>query len=152
MRRLAALIALPALALLAGCGEQSEPAGRPQPAATASTTSAAPKAADEYDGAQRLVGGLNEAGIACLNWERTENPIGALERGSCYIGTEEIIASIYSSDEAAADEPEQKAALLGGASDVIMVVGGNWTLSCDVRELCEQIAQKFGGTMTYLPA
>jgi hypothetical protein len=150
MRRLAALIALPTLAL-SGCGGQGEPAGGSKRPVAIIPSSAAPKAVDQYDGAQRLVGALNESGIACLNWERTENPTGAEELGSCYVGTEEIVAAIYSDHEQAAAEPQSKADLLAGIVEVDVVVGGNWTLSCDSADLCREISQKFGGVFTRIP-
>lgn len=141
----------------AGCGNTHQPdaeRSKPMPALTSSSPSPSPKptAADEYDTAQRLVGGLNEAGIACLNWERTENPIGAEERGSCYVGTEEVVVSIYGSHKDAAADPDAKAEILRGVSDVDMVVGGNWTLSCDSEALCTEIASRFGGEQTHIPA
>jgi hypothetical protein len=153
MRPLPAVLA--AVVLLAGCGGNTDqPATRSTPAATTPSPSPSPTPAgkDEYDGAQRLAGGLNEAGIACLNWERTENPIGAEERGSCYVGEEEIVASIYATAGEAAAAPEEHAALLAGISDTVMVVGGNWTLSCDSTSLCGQIEKKFGGRLVVIPA
>jgi hypothetical protein len=141
--------------VLAGCAQPNKATGFTEPAATpqaATTTTPPPRAEDEYDGAQRLVGALNEAGVACLNWERTENPIGADERGSCYVGTQEIVASIYANHEDAAAEPESKGVLLAGVSDVDVVVGGNWTLSCDEADLCQQIADDFGGELVHIDA
>jgi hypothetical protein len=154
-----AVFAAAALLLLASCGGKSnryaEPHTQPTPAVTTASPATAaptPNAAEEYDGAQRLVGGLNQAGIACVNWERTEDPIGALERGSCYVGTEEVVTSIYASHEDAAAEPDVHADLLSGVDDVDMVVGGNWTLSCDTSQLCDEIEQKFGGEHVHIPA
>jgi hypothetical protein len=149
------LATITAVVLLAGCGSSADrAASKPAPTVTTTRPSPAPSpaAAEEYDGAQRLVGGLNEAGIACINWERTENPIGADERGSCYVGEEEIVASIYASHDEAAAQPEEKAALLVGVVDTVFVVGGNWTLSCDSTSLCRQIEQEFGGELVVIPA
>lgn len=154
MRSLAALAAI-ALLTITGCADTASPANdSPAPAAAepSPTQSPTPAAKKEYDGAQRLVGGLNEAGIACLNWERTENPIGADERGSCYVGEEELVVSIYASHDEAAAHPKEKAALLAGISDVYTIVGGNWTVSCDTRDLCALIEGQFGGELMEIPA
>lgn len=146
MRAAGTIVALSLLALTACSG--GETPSSPAPV----VTSTAPRAAQEYDGAQRLVGASNAAGVACLNWERTENPIGAVERGSCYVGTEEIVASIYGDRTEAEAEPTNKAQLLAGIGDVDMIVGGNWTLSCDTEELCARIARDFGGEHVHIPA
>jgi hypothetical protein len=148
----ATLIALGA----AGCADSTTPAASPATSTTAASPSPSvpptPPAQDEYDTAQRLVGALNKAGTTCINWERVETPIGALERGSCYAGTEEIVASIYGSQEEAAAEPANKGEILAGVSDVVMVVGGNWTLSCETEETCERIEASFGGRLIVVPA
>jgi hypothetical protein len=149
--RAARIIAALSILALTACSNGGTPTAAP---ATPSpvTKSSAPAAAEEYDGAQRLVGALNGAGIECLNWERTEDPIGAVERGSCYVGTEEVVASIYADHAEAEAQPDSKAQMLAGISDVDMVVGGNWTLSCDRQDLCAQIARDFGGKHIHIPA
>jgi hypothetical protein len=148
--RLFSVTAAVAVVLLATACSSDKPA---VPAAAVTTkASAAPKAADTYDGAQRLVGALNAAGVACLNWERTEDPTGALERGSCYVGTEEIVTSIYASHADAEADVDTKSQLLAGVDDVDVVVGGNWSLSCDTAVLCTEIGQKFGGHHYHVPA
>lgn len=154
MRSPAALAAI-ALLTIAGCADTTSPASSTaEPAAIepSPAPSPTPVAKEKYDGAQRLVGGLNEAGIACINWERTENPIGADERGSCYVGEEELVVSIYASHEEAVADPQQKAAVLTGISDVYAIVGGNWTVSCDTRNLCATIEGTFGGELVEIPA
>lgn len=164
MRSRAALAVL-LLATLAGCGSNTPAASSPTEQASAQTTPATttsptpspspspiPVAKDEYDGAQRLLGGLTKVGIDCINWERTPDPIGADERGSCYVGEEELVVSIYATREDAAAEPESKAVILEGVADVHMVVGGNWTLSCDTQAMCQTIEESFGGKLVVIPA
>lgn len=123
-----------------------------QPASATPTTTTSPTARDEYSSAQQLVAGLNTAGIACINWERTDSPIGALERGTCYAGEDGIVASIYSSHADAVGAPSKLAALASGVVDISMVVGGNWTLSCDTEQLCQQVEADFGGDLVVIPA
>jgi hypothetical protein len=148
--RLFSVTAALAVVLLAAACSSDKPAA---PAAAVTTkASAAPKAADTYDGAQRLVGALNAAGVPCLNWERTEDPTGALERGSCYVGTEEIVASIYASHEDVEADQMSKVQLLAGVSDFNEVAGGNWTLSCDSAAMCSTITHQFGGRLIHVPA
>jgi hypothetical protein len=149
MRLIPVAAALALILSAAGCGT-NKPAA-PTPTAT-TKASAAPKAADEYDGAQRLVGALNTAGIPCLNWERTENPTGAIERGSCYVGTEEVVTSIYATHADAEADVDSKAQMLAGVGDVDEVVGGNWSLSCDSSTLCTDIERKFGGRHVHVAA
>lgn len=149
-------IAAALVLLVSGCGSidappAPAPASAPAPSSPPPSTPA-PQASATYDSVQRLVGALNAAGIACLNWERTENPTGAVERGSCYFGTEEVVASTYETEEEAAAAPQEKASLLAGISDVNMVVGGNWTLSCDSQQLCGIIEKVFGGKHVIITA
>jgi hypothetical protein len=127
----------------------SEPQTQPAPAVTA--PSPKPSPSDEYLSAQHLVAALNTAGVPCLNWEQTDNPIDALDLGSCYVGEDEIVAATYNTHEEAASEPDYKAALLEGVSDVNVVVGGKWTFSCDTTALCQQIVDKFGGELVTIP-
>lgn len=151
-RRRVALAVLPLL-LLAGCGNSShlsEPQAQPAPAVT--TAAPKPSPSDEYLSAQHLVAALNTAGVPCLNWQQTDNPLNALDLGSCYVGEEEVVAATYSSHEEAAGEPDYKAAILKGVSDVYVVVGGKWTLSCDTTALCQQIVDKFGGELVTVAA
>ena len=149
MTRRLAVAAL--LLVVAGCGQPNKAAGfHDTPSPSAAATSSPPRALDEYDAVQRLVGALNEAGIACVNWERTDNPLYAKELGSCYVGTEEVVTAIYSTHEGAAAEPEIKAGMFAGLGDVDVVVGGNWTLSCDSNALCSQIEDKFGGELVHI--
>jgi PBP1b-binding outer membrane lipoprotein LpoB len=148
MRRIAAAALF--VSLLAGCSSS------PAPATAEATAQPSPtpafRAADTYDGAQRLVGGLNESGIACINYDGIDNPIGALERGSCYVGTEEVVASVYASHDDVESDVVKKVQLLAGSSDVNMVTGGNWALSCDSQTLCTDISQRFGGELHHVPA
>jgi hypothetical protein len=41
--------------------------------------------------------------------------------------------------------------LIDGALEVVMVVGGNWTLSCDSTSLWRTIEMKFGGKLVVIP-
>lgn len=151
-RRRAAIAAL-SLLLLAGCGNSNRYTDPQTPAAPAVTTAAPkPSPSDEYLSAQHLVAALNTAGVACLNWQQTDKPLNALDLGSCYVGEDEVVAATYSTHEDAAGEPDYKAALLAGVSDVNVVVGGKWTFSCDTAVLCQQIAAEFGGEMVHIPA
>lgn len=141
--------AITAAVLLLALTACSSPSASPAPSATptmAASPSARARAAQTYDGAQRLVGGLNEAGVACLNWERTEDPIGATERGSCYVGTEEVVTSIYASHAEVVADADSKQEMLANIGGTHMVLGGNWALSCDSEALCADIVTRFGGT------
>lgn len=151
-RCLAALAVLPLL-LLAGCGDSNRYTD-PQTQAAPAVTTAAPKPSpsDEYLSAQHLVAALNTAGVPCLNWQQTDNPLNALDLGSCYVGEEEVVAATYSTHEDAAGEPDYKAGLLAGVADVNIVVGGKWTFSCDTAALCQRIAAEFGGEFVTIPA
>lgn len=106
----------------------------------------------KYATAVQLVGALNRAGTACGGWEAVSDPIGAQERGSCHVGSEEVTTAIFTTSAAAEAEPQEKAELLAGISDVHMVVGPNWTLGCDSAGLCKTIADKFGGKMVTIPS
>ncbi|MEV6493391.1 hypothetical protein AB0M20_32940, partial [Actinoplanes sp. NPDC051633] len=90
--------------------------------------------------------------LRCRNWEETQGALGALERGSCFVGSKEVVVSIYDSHEEAAGEPAAHAELLAGVSDTIMVVGENWTLSCEETSICERIESDFGGELVIIPA
>lgn len=138
--------------LMAACGDSNRYA-EPQTQGAPAVTTAAPKPSpsDEYLSAQHLVAALNTAGVPCLNWEQTDNPINALDLGSCYVGEDEIVAATYNTHAEVAGEPDYKAALLEGVSDVNVVVGGKWTFSCDTTALCQQIVDKFGGELVTIP-
>ena len=72
----------------------------------------------EYATAVLLVAALNKAGTNCDGWEAVPDPIGAQERGSCQVGTEEVTTAIFTTDAATQDEPRKKAELLAGITDV----------------------------------
>ncbi|MEU8158130.1 hypothetical protein AB0B94_31130 [Micromonospora sp. NPDC048986] len=149
-RHLTAVAVLLLAGAVAGCdsGSSSTPAtsGTTQ-AASASKTPAATR----YDTPQALVGALETGGINCGGYDPTEGVIGAVARGSCYIGDAEVVVSIYATKADAAGEPAKKHQLLAGVADVVMTVGENWTTSCDTPADCEKIAKVIGGQYTRIP-
>lgn len=95
---------------------------------------------------------MERHGIACTGYDPTDGVIGAVGRGSCYIDGEEVLVSVYATKADAEAEPQRKHALLAGVSDVVVVVGENWTASCDVVAHCERIASGVGGRLVQVPA
>lgn len=138
-RHLATAAALTLAALLAGCGGSDEPTPDPTPTAA------------RYAQPQDLVAALETAGINCARYDPTDGAVGAVGRGSCYIGDAEVVVSVYATTADAAEEPERKRQFVGGLIDIIMVVGPNWTTSCDQLADCEMIAEATGGKLNHLP-
>lgn len=62
-----------------------------------------------------------------------------------------MVASIYDSRGEAAAQPRLHSELVDGALEVVIIVGGNWTLSCDSTSLCRTIEVKFGGKLVVTP-
>ncbi len=130
----ALLLAVP----LAGCGGWVKPDPAPSPA--------------KFDTPQAVVAAMEQKGIACTGYDTTEGAIGAVGRGSCYIDGEEVLVSVYATKADAENEPQRKHQLLAGVSEVIVVVGENWTASCDLVSHCERIAAGVGGRLVRVPA
>ena len=144
-----------AAATIGGCGSDKPsvaPAVSTAPSLSPSASPSTGPSPQEYDGAQRLAGALIAAGVQCVNWDAVDEPIGALERGSCYVGTEEVVVSIHESHEDASLAPSEKAEILRDVAAVIMIVGANWTLSCDTLPMCKNIAAKVGGQVVFIPS
>jgi hypothetical protein len=131
-----------AVVLLAGCGVA------PNTGRVATPERSEPGRADTT---QQLASAINAAGVPCMNYEEIENPVAALGRGSCYVGSDQVLVSVYESRAAAAAEPQRKANLLGGMR-VIMVVGENWTAACDSVPVCQSIEGSYGGRLVVVPA
>ena len=127
--QLPAITAAVVLLALTGCGED-EP--------------------DRYDTPQAVVAALEEQGVSCAGYDETQGAVGAVARGSCRMGGE-VIVSVYATEADAEGEPQRKSQLLGGLA-VTMVVGENWTASCDVLADCEKIADTTGANLVRLPA
>lgn len=106
---------------------------------------------DDYDSPQDVVAALEAEDVTCAGYTQTEGAVGAVARGTCRMDGQ-VIVSIYATGGDAKKEPERKRDLLGGKVDVTMVVGGNWTASCDVRADCDRIADATGGALVHLPA
>lgn len=105
-----------------------------------------------YQSAASVAAELKALGIDCGGWRQVSNPIGATERGSCFVGANEVVISIFQTPEQAAAEPAKKAMFLAGVSDVVMVVGQNWTASCDDAALCGRISEKTKARLEVIPA
>ncbi|MEU4782714.1 hypothetical protein [Micromonospora sp. NPDC023633] len=153
--------ALLLVAVLAGCGSDSEPAAAPPtsaPAATsaapspspssASPTPAAPKPpvdGGKYESPLLLVEALGEGGIDCTGYEAVASPTGAIARGSCYVAGEEYTIGIYKSATQARQQPNALAKLLKGVADMDLVLGRNWTVGCPDQPSCREVAAVLGG-------
>ncbi len=156
------LIAAAAVAItLAVTGRDDAPAAKPPSAwdveqaqrSAAAKYSPSPStvtAASRYETGEQLISDLDGAGILCANYKPIDDPIGAVERGSCNVAAYEVTVGIYADQADAAAHADEKAATLGDAGltgEVVTVVGGNWTLGCDERALCERLADEFGGEL-----
>lgn len=140
-------VVLAAVALgLAGCDSSSS--SEPEPAAA--TTK--PPAPARYDTPQALIAALEQKGVQCGGYDPTEGVIGAVGRGSCYMDGQEVVVSVYATKADAEGEPQRKHELLAGVSEVTMVVGENWTASCDQVADCRRIEAATGGRLVQIPA
>lgn len=94
---------------------------------------------------------MERGAAVCTDYTKTANATGALERGSCYMFLDEVVISVYAAGADARNAPEAQASLLRGISDVVMVVGQNWTASCDALASCQMIVKAVGGRLVQIP-
>lgn len=153
-RRLAA-VAL--IALATGCGSNEKPAAVPPSASSPAvvepspspppSTPAKPKA-KTYASAKKLAAAIED----CAAYEEVADPIGAKSLGNCYVGEDEIVVAIYTTQDDADGSPREKAAMLEGISDTVMVVGNKWTASCDTVASCKKVEATIGGDLVVISA
>jgi len=121
------------------------------PFAGAPATYAPPRDGGRYDTPQALIAELERRGVACTGYDETEGAIGAVFRGSCYIGGQEAVVSIYATSADAQAHPRILAGLSEGIDDVDMVVGLNWTVNCDTPAMAAQLSGVLGGQVVHDP-
>lgn len=105
-----------------------------------------PKAAPppRLDSPQVIVDRLAELGMPCANLDPISNPVGAVARSSCYVGTDQVTISVYASHEDVEAQWEMHKALLLGEMDAALVIGDIWTLNPDDREWGKRAAELLG--------
>ena len=143
MKKLAALAALPLLALTA-CSSGSGDA-----ASSTSTSTSAPKLADQQFGSlAAFKDALVKEGYSCPNWSQTNVMISAAESGSC--STDDVLAT-YASEESKqkgmedfksvqADLASLDASSSPDTEDKGVIYGKNWSLNThDVTKWQEKL-------------
>jgi hypothetical protein len=108
-----------------------------------------PSDGGRYATPENLVAAMERDGVVCSGYSTTENPTGAVGRGSCQLDGQETVVSIYATESDAKGEPERKNRLLGGLV-VDMVVGVNWTVSCHDPAAAKRVADAIGGQVVHL--
>lgn len=116
---LLAAVLVVAASLLLGNAIQSGP----QAAASASPAS--------MDSPQSIAHRLDQLGIGCGSLTPISDPSGATARASCHVGGDEVVISTYLSRADVDAQWQLQSALVAGITDMDMVLGDTWTLSCD---------------------
>lgn len=116
------------------------------------TAPTAPADGGSYGSAADLIAALGRAGVPCTGYEPVEAPTGgAIERGSCDIGADGVVVSIYESDAAALAAPQTLGQLNAGLIDTDITLGQNWTVNCDGQAMARRIAGAIGGRVVHVP-
>lgn len=104
-----------------------------------------PSDGGRYDSPQDLIAAMEANGVVCAGYTETRGAVGAVARGSCRIGSDETIVSIYASETDPQRHADQMAALFQGTADTDMVIGVNWTVNCHNAAQARAIADAIGG-------
>ncbi len=103
------------------------------------------------DSPQAIAARLAELGMPCANLSPISNPIGAVARSSCYVGTDEVTISVYESKADVEAQWNMHKALILGESKAALVVGDIWTLNPDDHEWGRRAAEKLGAEFRTTP-
>lgn len=99
----------------------------------------------EFDSPQAIAARLAELGQPCPNLQPIPDPVGAESRATCYIGTDQVIISVYADASDVEENWDLHRRILGSGADVQMVIGDYWSINADDRAWGRKAAQLLGG-------
>lgn len=106
-----------------------------------------PSEAVKYYAAAQIAGVLTASGIECDTFATIHPLTEALDMGSCQDGN--LVISIFASSEDTQASPTNLYTLMDGTVPIIMIIGPNWAINCDVPD-CDGIADVLHGEMIRL--
>ncbi len=113
---------------------------------------ARPAAAVKLDSPQAIAQRLADLGAPCGPLEARTDPLGATARASCFVGDNEVVISTYATHADAQAQWDRQSATFAGVSDVDMVIGDVWTVSCDDPAYAKRAAELLGGIYRHADA
>jgi hypothetical protein len=109
--------------------------------------SAVPSEAVKYYAATQIASALTAGGIECGTFATIHPLTEALDMGSCQEGS--LVISIFASSEDTQAAPTNLYTLMDGTEPIVMILGPNWAINCDVPD-CDGIANVLHGEMIRL--
>jgi hypothetical protein len=113
-------------------------------AAPSASPSASP-VPSRFDSPQALVTYLDSIGHTCSGYEAVQGATGAIARGRCYVGADEVTVGVYAVHSDVQAQWDLLAGTLQGISPVYMALGENWTVG-GPEQWTKQVAVSMGAT------